>query len=541
MMQQTTLTAKRAQRQSDRMSERGAETATGRVYSYTRFSTPGQAKGDSLRRQTKEAADWAAARGMTLDTELTFHDAGLSAWTGENEGGQLGVFREAVKTGLVPRGSVLAVESFDRLSRQGIRKTQRLVEDIIELGVTIVTTKDGKVYDAETLDDPLAAIMLILTAQRAREESDMKSRRVAAAWANKRANAATNVLTKNGPSWLTLSEDRKTWTVDERKADAVRRVYALATEGHGPTAIATRLNKEGATRLDNNSMGTATMWRPVTVEWLLGYSAVVGTLTLNARDVTARETVEGYFPAVVDVETYATVQAMRTGSKLARGRHAVDQTVRNVLAGLGRCPLCGHVMTRVTQGQRSAGGEYVYLVCDGARLKSGCSHKSVRLRDVETALVMHVEELTGHAEIAAGGPVLADLAEIETHISVTEDELGNLLDALAREPSPAIRERVREIEDTLDEMRTRAGELAADAAVSTGPMVMARLEKLRVALTTVPMDIAVANAAFRACARKVVVDYRTGHLVVHWVHGGTTEIMFAWPVAERAKRRRKTA
>jgi DNA invertase Pin-like site-specific DNA recombinase len=537
MMQQPTLTAKRAQRHSDRMSD----TATGRVYSYTRFSTPAQSKGDSLRRQTKAAQDWAAAHGLTLDDTLTFHDAGLSAWTGENEGGQLGAFREAVKAGVVPRGSVLAVESFDRLSRQGIRKTRQVVEDIIDLGVSVVTLTDGKLYDAAALDDPMASIMIILTATRAREESDMKSRRVAAAWANKRANAATSVLTKNGPSWLTLSEDRKTWTVDQRKADAVRRVYVLAMEGHGPTAIATRLNKEGATRLDNNSMGTATMWRPVTVEWLLGYSAVVGTLTLNARDATARETVEDYFPAVVDVETYATVQAMRTGSKLARGRHAVDQTVRNVLAGLGRCPLCGHVMTRVTQGQRSAGGEYVYLVCDGARLKSGCSHKSVRLRNVETALVMQVEKLTGHAEIAAGGPILADLAEIETHISVTEDELGNLLDALAREPSSAIRERVRETEDALDEMRARAGELAADAAVSTGPMVMARLEKLRVALTTVPMDIAVANAAFRACARKVVVDYRTGHLIVHWVHGGETEIMFAWPVAERAKRRRKTA
>src|SRR5271154_2163278 len=82
---------------------------SGKVYSYTRFSSPAQAKGDSLRRQTKDAADWAAAHGMALDTDLTFHDAGLSAWTGENEGGQLGAFLEAVKHGVVPRGSVLAV------------------------------------------------------------------------------------------------------------------------------------------------------------------------------------------------------------------------------------------------------------------------------------------------------------------------------------------------------------------------------------------------------------------------------------------------
>ena len=130
----------------------------GRVYSYTRFSTAAQAKGDSLRRQTKEATDWAAANGMVLDDTLTLHDPGLSAWTGENEGGQLGAFLQAVKDKLVPRGSVLAVENLDRLSRQGIRKTRKLVEDIIDLGVSVVTTKDGKLYDEAALDDPMVSI-----------------------------------------------------------------------------------------------------------------------------------------------------------------------------------------------------------------------------------------------------------------------------------------------------------------------------------------------------------------------------------------------
>ena len=260
---------------------------------------------------------------------------------------------------------------------------------------------------------------------------------MAAAWANKRERAIEggHVLTKNGPSWLKLSDDRKTWTVDEGKADAVRKVYALAVEGHGAKAIAIRLNGAAVPTLDN-SVGTASMWRPTTVEWLLSYSAVAGTLTVNHRDETKRDMIEGYFPAVVDAETWAAVQAMRTGGqKRAKGRHA-DQTVRNMLAGLGRCPLCDHVMTRCLKA-RAAGGK-AYLICGGARYKTGCAFRSVPHQAVEDALVFHAERLTGHAEIAAGGPVLADLEEIETHISVTEDELGNMLDMLAREPSTAI-------------------------------------------------------------------------------------------------------
>jgi hypothetical protein len=50
-----------------------------RAYSYIRFSTPEQAKGDSLQRQTDAARAWAARHGLELDEELTFRDEGVSA------------------------------------------------------------------------------------------------------------------------------------------------------------------------------------------------------------------------------------------------------------------------------------------------------------------------------------------------------------------------------------------------------------------------------------------------------------------------------
>ena len=53
-----------------------------RAYSYIRFSTPEQMKGDSLRRQTEAAEKYAAINGLDLDDELTFRDLGVSAYTG---------------------------------------------------------------------------------------------------------------------------------------------------------------------------------------------------------------------------------------------------------------------------------------------------------------------------------------------------------------------------------------------------------------------------------------------------------------------------
>jgi hypothetical protein len=47
-----------------------------KAYSYVRFSTPEQAKGDSHRRQTEKAAKYAAENGLELDTELRLADLG---------------------------------------------------------------------------------------------------------------------------------------------------------------------------------------------------------------------------------------------------------------------------------------------------------------------------------------------------------------------------------------------------------------------------------------------------------------------------------
>src|ERR1700758_3230486 len=113
--------------------------AAPKAYSYLRFSTPEQAKGDSLRRQTALADDYAKRHGLTLDTELNMRDLGVSAFRGDNAQAALGAFLQAVRDGLVPSGSLLLVEALDRVSRQSARKAVRILEDIVEAGITVVT------------------------------------------------------------------------------------------------------------------------------------------------------------------------------------------------------------------------------------------------------------------------------------------------------------------------------------------------------------------------------------------------------------------
>src|SRR5262249_43500699 len=92
-----------------------------RAFSYVRFSTPEQSKGGSLERQRGLSQAYCERKGLALDNTLTLHDLGVSAFRGDNaKQGHLAAFLEAVTIGKVPQGSVLIVESVDRISRQGI-------------------------------------------------------------------------------------------------------------------------------------------------------------------------------------------------------------------------------------------------------------------------------------------------------------------------------------------------------------------------------------------------------------------------------------
>ena len=76
-----------------------------RAYSYLRFSTPAQLEGDSLRRQTEAARDYADRHSLDL-ADLTFRDLGVSAFKGKNATeGALGAFIQAVDSGKVEKSS----------------------------------------------------------------------------------------------------------------------------------------------------------------------------------------------------------------------------------------------------------------------------------------------------------------------------------------------------------------------------------------------------------------------------------------------------
>ncbi|WP_081070768.1 recombinase family protein [Burkholderia anthina] len=501
-----------------------------RAYSYLRFSTPEQLKGDSYRRQTTMALEYAARHGLALDQDLTFEDLGVSAYRGANaEAGRLGEFLEAVRVGLVPRGSYLLVEALDRLSRLVPRKAVRVLEDIVEEGITVVTLNDGREYTSENLDaDPTSLLIAIVLFMRANEESATKSRRLKAAWEGKRQNIDDRPLTAVTPAWVTLNEATGKLELIPDRAAIVRRIFDMYVSGVGYASIAETFNREGIA-----CFGRAQHWHRTYVRKILTNDAVVGTFTPHRivheggkKVRVPLEKVPGYFPAVIPEEVFARAQAQLGPAPKHRGA-----VVSNIIAGLARCPLCGSTMTRVTKGSGPKGGK-PKLICTKAKAGAGCQYHAVPLENVETAIVENASFIAGTVPSGREG-LDTDLDMAEVRIAATQDEIENLLQALAAAPSTAIAERVRDLELSLDALRTERDILADQLVAANGPLLGKRVEDLRATLEADPMDRAKSNAALRLLLSSVTVDYERGKLMLEWKHGGETEVVFGMPSEAR--------
>lgn len=512
---------------------------TARVYSYTRFSTPEQMKGDSARRQTEAARKFAEEQGLVLDESLSIADLGVSAYMGANldAGTGLGSFIEAVRQGLVEPGSVLLIENLDRLSRAEPRKAVRLLDDIVDAGIAVVTLNDGQRYDTARLKaDPMAFMLAYMIAMRANEESATKARRVAAAWAEKRRKVRAGEakrLTLRAPAWLRPHGDQ--WAVDEARADVVRRVFRMTLEGQGEHKIAETLNREGVAPL-----GRASMWHRSAVAKLLRNPAVIGTLVPgrierdSGRKVRVlEEPVCGAFPAIISESDWAAVRSLKDGHAPANRGRGTEAPLSNVLAGLARCPLCGSAMTRVNKGARKKAGR-PKLVCTRAKAGAGCTYRTVSLDEVQEALLSKPAAFVDGIPAGDKGGQLDDLAEtLRGSIDGTAAHLRDLEEETEGRPRPRhVAERIARLSAELDTLEAQLEAVEEQRRVIDGGLVRDRAVRLAEAIRDYegggPLEPI--NAKLRVLFDGVTVDYPNGWLVFHWRQGGTSAMAYnyAW-------------
>lgn len=300
------------------------------AYSYVRFSTPSQAEGDSLRRQTEAAEAWCKRNQIQIDTSTTLHDLGKSAYTGGHRKNPdrhaLAAFLKLVEDGRVPRGSFLVIENLDRLSREHIQPALLLALHLLQAGIRIVQLKPSElVFDDQS--DTLPVMMMMMELSRGHGESAIKSERIKAAWEQKRKGARErgSVMTHRLPAWI--EERGGQLRLIAKRVEAIRRIFELAANGYGHLAITVKIIKEKVP-----SFGSSGHWARSYVAKLLNDRRLLGEFQPRFRDGTPEgEALAHYYPEALTEKEYAAARAGAAERRLKRGR--IGNHV-NVFSGL---------------------------------------------------------------------------------------------------------------------------------------------------------------------------------------------------------------
>jgi DNA invertase Pin-like site-specific DNA recombinase len=280
--------------------------------SYSRFSDPKQAKGDSEDRQERMFRTFCRRHNLTPSGEA-FVDRGRSGYTDEHrKKGHLGRLVAVAKDRRFEPGTVIVVEAWDRLGRLRPDKMTELVAELVRLGLGIGVCRLDDIFtedDFGTHKWTVLSTFIMLAFQ----ESKQKADRVADSWGKRREKARQSgaLLTGRVPAWLKVVNGQLV-PLPERVA-TLRRIFQLAADCYGRARIIRTLIDEG-----REPFGDSGKWTRPYVAKILNNRTALGELQPRLENGKAEgEVIRGYYPAVITEEEYALARA---GQDRRRGK-----------------------------------------------------------------------------------------------------------------------------------------------------------------------------------------------------------------------------
>ena len=433
------------------------------AYSYLRFSTAEQSKGDSLRRQLEQSEKWAADHGLILDTKLQLHDLGISAFDKSNVSkGMLGGFLKAIEQGRIAPGSYLLVESLDRLSRALVLDALQQFISILNAGIIIVTLADNQIYSKESVGDNWSQLIISISIMsRANEESVMKSKRVSAAWQKKLQDVISSgkLLTNNVPKWLKV-EDGAIRLIPDR-AEVVRRIFQLANDGVGQQTIVKRLNA------DTPAWSKTGSWQMSYVQKILNSPAVYGAIEINGTTVT------DYYPKILPEEECLYIRGLRNSRRTSLNSGSrKGAVVSNLFSGLLKCGYCNASMLMITVTERRPPSMFKSLVCNGAKTgATKCECVRWKYEDFQMMFLFHTSQLDISTLFGEQRPEMFQALEQEKvrvlhKIDENKRKAQNLYLALEDEFVPGLAKRIKELDKEATDLLATFKQLEEDISRS---------------------------------------------------------------------------
>lgn len=311
---------------------------TPKAYSYIRFSTPEQALGNSLRRQVDEA-DQYAREVLKMPIDERFADKGISGYKLRNvHKGALGLFLDRISQGEVAPGSVLIVESLNRLTRSEPLDAIDLLRKIVTAGIEVVTLHDRQRYSSGSMREIGHLLQAMVLMAGSFKESENKSQWLANAWSAKRRDAEKGVpLTRQVPAWMEVVGIRTVgtkhdWSSAEfrpikERVKIIQSIYKRRSEGWGRRRIASWLNETKVPVWGRGRRKAKGGWQESYIYKILTSRAVLGEYQpyrlkegRYSPRIKAGQPIADYYPQVVSHALWHKAQAYNCSAKTRKGR-----------------------------------------------------------------------------------------------------------------------------------------------------------------------------------------------------------------------------
>jgi len=399
----------------------------GKAYSYIRFSSKKQEQGDSVRRQTELAEQYAHANNLIL-SDKNFQDLGISAFK-EGNRPSLGDMLEAIEKGQIEQGSTIIIESLDRLSRRGIDVTQQIIKSILQNNIFIASLVDGLLLNRESINDLVSVIRIALAADLAHKESEKKSQRLRETKGQQRKRALNGeIINKVLPFWLERKEDN---FIFSDRIEAAKRIIELRRKGFGTNKIAKALNDEGHKPLRSSGWNHTTVGK--TINSVALYGAYQTSETTKDRKVILLDIIENYYPALISKKEFILLQSDQKQNKSGY------KSEKNAFAGILKHE-CGGALVR--KFHIVTGKTYQYHVCANAR--DGKCNITKNFKNIEIALYRIMKELKVEKKSNFDESLLVEKNSLKTKIQ----ELNDMILNLSRIPMSVI-QTINNLEDKL--------------------------------------------------------------------------------------------
>ncbi|CAJ1785558.1 recombinase family protein [Aeromonas jandaei] len=388
------------------------------AYSYIRLSSKQQVKrGDGARRQLEAAELYCKQNNLVLSSK-TFRDLGISAYK-EVDRPSLSDLHQCITNGMIKTGDVVILEKLDRLSRQGIAKTQAMLQEILSQGVIVVSLMDGLRLDQHSLDDLTLVIRIAIASDIAHKESQAKSIRIQANKDAAKAKAKEGIaIPRKLPFWLSLVDGK--YQFNDRLS-VLHTIIDMKRNAASFAKIAAHLNSVGIPTANQGGI-----WNPSTLRDVIANPALYGAHQVRTKvqgKYVPSEIIKDYYPVVISFSEYTELNSKSV-------QRAAGASETNHISGLVYCAVCGKKMA--SKSRKNKTRKVTYYYCRYSLLQACTNTKHVRNLHqyiIDNANRLEIKQKA--TEDKRINEILVELDQIDSRITELSGSLANISSPVA--------------------------------------------------------------------------------------------------------------